>query len=132
MNSIDKIKIEGIDDERPPMVRKEDYIDLFFKLSQKPPSEWCDDFNSLGHQLEPSVKIDKRNLLIIETWIRDMNMIPEHFDKIKKKIILCNEQYMEKIKLKELAARAKSTSQSGQDGKQNKLNEIIACLDFQN
>mgnify|MGYP006883062480 CR=1 FL=1 len=132
MNSIDSIKIVSIDDKRPPMVRKEDYIDLFFKLSQEPPSDWCDDFNSLGHQLEPIVKIDKRNVLILETWIRDMSQIPEHFKNIKQKIIICNEQYLEKIKQKELAALVKNAAQSGQDGAQNKLNLIMASLDYDN
>ncbi len=103
MTSISAIKIVGIDDDRPPAVRKEDYIDLFFRLSQKAPSDWCDDFNQLGHHVEPPVKINKNSGMIIETWIRDMKLIPEHLEKIKQKISLCNEQYLEKIKTKKIS-----------------------------
>jgi len=130
MTSISTIKIVGIDDDRPPAVRKEDYIDLYFKLSQKAPPDWCDDFNQLGHHLEPPVKVNKNSAIIIETWIRDMKLIPEHLEKIKQKITLCNEQYLEKIKQKKLAALAKSTSLQGEDGRQNQLNLIVATLEF--
>jgi hypothetical protein len=35
MSSFEEIRIISIDEARPPRVRKEAYIDLFFKLSHK-------------------------------------------------------------------------------------------------
>ncbi len=130
MNSNSDIKIIGLDEDRPPVVRKEAYIDLFFRLSQKTSVEWCEDFNKLGNQLEPPVKIDKKNGIFIETWIRDMQLIPAHLDKIKKKIIQCNELLEEKIRQQKLLLLSKNASLMGMDGEQNKLNQIVAELNF--
>lgn len=130
MDSISDIKITGIDEERPPRVRKQSYIDLFFKLSIKPPVDWCDDFNALAHKIEPAAKIDKIRGNVIETWVREMGLIPAHLEKIKKTVRLCNQQYMEKIKQKQLAAALKNASTVGMDGQQNLLDEIVTNLKF--
>ena len=130
LNSISDIRIIGFDKNRPPQVRKENYIDLFFQLSQQAPAEWCEQFNKLGNQLEPTVKVNKSDGIILETWIRDMNLIQVHMDKIKEKITLCTQQMLQNIKQKELDALAKNTSIQGQDGEQNKLNLIVASLDY--
>ena len=130
MNTINDLQIIGIDEERPPMIRKENYIDLFFKLSIKPPLDWCDDFNALGHKIEPAAKVDKTNGNVIETWVREMDLIPGHLEKLKKTIMLCNQQYMEKIKQKQLAAALKEASVVGIDGQQNSLNAIVTALKF--
>lgn len=131
MSSINDIKIIGIDEERPPQVRKEAYIDLFFKLSQKTPTDWCEDLNKLGHQIEPPFKIDKNKGLVVETWIRDMTLIPQHLEKIKLKITECNEQYLEKLRQKALSLAAKNSSSNGQDSKQGHLDLIVATLKFE-
>jgi len=130
MKTIRDIRIESIDQDKPPLVRKEAYIDLYFKLSQKAPTEWCEDFNKLGHQIDPPAKIDKLNGLVVETWVRDMDHIQEHLDKIKQKILLCNESFLTKLSERNLAMAARNASVTGQDGAQNKLNQIIAKLDF--
>lgn len=39
--------IIGIDETRPPKIRKEPYIDISFKLSHQAPIEWCKDLNAL-------------------------------------------------------------------------------------
>lgn len=130
MNAISDLKIIGIDPTRPPVVRKEAYIDLYFKLSHQAPSDWCEDFNKLGHQMKHTAKIDKLKGMVIETWIREMEEIPQHLDVIKGKIAQCNEAFLEKIRQKELAALAKSTSTDNKDVHQNKLNAIIATLNF--
>ena len=44
MEGISDIKICGIDETRPPMIKKEPYIDLNFKLIHKAPKDWCNDF----------------------------------------------------------------------------------------
>jgi hypothetical protein len=130
MNSISDIKIIGIDEERPPRMRKAAYIDLYFKLSTKPPPDWCDDFNALAHKIEPAAKIDKIKGNVIETWVREMDLIPGHLEKIKKTVTRCNQQYMEKALKKQLAAALKDAAVVGMDGQQNRLNEIITALNF--
>jgi hypothetical protein len=130
MNSISDIKIIGIDEERPPRIRKAAYIDLYFKLSTKPPTDWCDDFNALAHKIEPAAKIDKIKGNVIETWVREMDLIPGHLEKIKKTVTRCNQQYMEKALKKQLAAALKDAAVVGMDGQQNRLNEIITALNF--
>jgi len=130
MDSINDIKITGIDEERPPRVRKESYIDLFFKLSHKAPLEWCEDFNSLGSRLDPAAKIDKTKGVVIETWVKDMDLIAAQLEKLKKTILLCNLQYIEKIRLRKVAAASKQAAVTGMDGQQNLLNEIISNLNY--
>ena len=55
MQNIMNIKIVGIDEKRPPLIRKEPYIDLFFQLSHKVPLDWCEDFNELTKKLSTQV-----------------------------------------------------------------------------
>lgn len=130
MDNIIDIRITGIDERRPPRIRKEPYIDLFFRLSCKPPEDWCEDFNAIGKDLVPPVKIDKTVREFIDAYVRNMNHIPEHLAMIKKKITACNEQYIEGIRLKELAAAEINASLLPEDGEQKKLNSIVAALEF--
>lgn len=130
MQGISDIKIVGIDEKRTPKVRKEPYIDLFFKLSHQAPEEWCEDFNRLTGKLDPSIKINKREGLFIDTYVRDMSHIPAHLDTIKKKITACNEQYIENIRQRALAAAGNNDALLSDAGEQGKLNTIIAALKF--
>jgi hypothetical protein len=124
------IRIVGIDEKRPPKVRKEPYIDLFFMLSRQAPKKWCEDFNKLTKELVPPVKIDESKGIFIDAYVRDMNHISGHLEKIKKKITACNEQYIEFIRQKELAESARNTSLYAEAGEQGKLNSIVAALKF--
>jgi hypothetical protein len=130
MQTINDIKIVSIDDERPPVIRKEAYIDLYFKLSGKAPMDWCEDFNALGRQITPGVKIEKNVGLCVEAWVKDMSQIAPHLEKIKQSILDCNEQYIEKARQKQAALLAANASAVGNDSEQFKLNEIIADLKF--
>ncbi|MDH3634791.1 MAG: hypothetical protein OES20_08805 [Gammaproteobacteria bacterium] len=130
MNSFEEVKIVGIDQERPPRVRKESYIDLFFNISQKAPLDWCEDFNALGRQINPSPKIDKTARNCIATYVSDMAKIPSHLSDIKQVVIDCNVQYMEKIRQKELALAASNAALEDQDGEQHRLNQIVSALEF--
>lgn len=130
MTDINNIKVTGMDEIRPPMVRKENYIDLFFKLSMKAPADWCEAFNTLGHRISPPVKVAPDKGLIIETYVHDMDLIQGQLDKIKQKIKQCNEEYLEKERQKQLALAAKQSELVGSNAKQNQLNEIIAGLNF--
>ena len=130
MQSISDIKIVGIDEKRPPRVRKEPYVDLFFELSYQAPRDWCEDFNLLTGKLDPAVRINKSEGLFIETYIRDMNQMAAHLDKIKKKIIDCSGQYIERIRQRELAAMMQNGALPGDRGEQGKLDTIVATLNF--
>jgi len=130
LEGISDIRIVGIDKNRPPIIRKEPYIDLFFRLSHKAPQDWCEDFNKLVKDMVPQVKIDKTEGLYIDAYVRDMNHIPEHLDRIKQKISACNKQYIENSRLKELAAAAKNASLVAAAGEQARLNAIVAALEF--
>jgi hypothetical protein len=131
MQDIKDIKIIGIDEDRPPMVRKEAYVDLYFKLSKKAPVDWCEDFNILGHQITPPVKINPANGIFVETYVRDVNQIQEHLNKIKDKIKLCIEKFLEKERQKQLALAEKSANLHGTSSKQDELNKIIAQLNYE-
>jgi hypothetical protein len=130
MQSISDIRIVGIDEMRPPRVRKEPYIDLFFQLSHQAPKDWCEDFNMLTGKLDPAVRINKGEGLFIETYVRDMDQIAAHLDKIKKTIIDCSEQYIERIRQCESAAVMQNTALLGDRGEQGRLNTIVATLHF--
>jgi hypothetical protein len=130
LQGISDIKIVGIDERRPPMVRKEPYIDIFFKLSHQAPEEWCEDFNKLTSKSDPAIRIDKNKGLFIDTYVRGMNDIQAHLDKIQRKISVCNEQYIENIRQAELASAEKNSSLLGQGGEQAKLNTIVASLRY--
>jgi len=130
LESISDIRIVGIDENRPPRVRKEPYIDLFFRLSHQAPKKWCEDFNKLAKDLVPQVKINENEGIFINAYVRDMNHVQAHLDKIKKKITACNEQYLENIRQRDLAEAARSTSLSGAAGEQGKLNAIVAALNY--
>ena len=130
MTLFNEIKITGIDANRPPRVRKEPYIDMFYQLSEDAPEEWCEDFTGYGRQLNPMAKIDKSTRGIIGTYVNDMNFIPAHFAQLKEAVANCNVQYLEKLEQREAAMAKDNANLKEQGGQQFKLNEIVASLDF--
>ncbi len=130
MTTFNEIKIIGIDANRPPRVRKEAYIDLFYQLSEDAPEEWSEDFDSFGRQVNPLAKVDKSNRGFINTYVNDMDLIPEHFKQLKQAVAACNAQYLEKLSQRAQALARDNADLREQGGEQFKLNEIIASLDF--
>ena len=130
MSDVKEIRIIGFDKDRPPRVRKEAYIDLYFQLSQKVPLDWCEDFNALGRKANPSPKIDKNKGLHIETYVNNMNLIGQQLVAVKALLVQCNQQYQEKIEEKARVLAASNASLQGQDGEQFKLNQIVDALSF--
>ena len=126
-----EIRITGIDANRPPRIRKEAYIDLYYQLSEAAPEEWCEDFNALGRQVNPQAKIDKDEPGFVSTYVNDMEAIPGHFRQIKQAMADCNRQYLEKISQRQAALARDNASLQEQGGQQFRLNEIIAALDFE-
>lgn len=130
MEGISDIYIAGVDENRPPALRKEPYIDLYFKLSHKAPEAWCKLFNDLVAKLEASPKIDPAQGLIISTWVRLPDDIPVHLAALQKKVAECTVQYIQKIELARQAEKSASADVGLAEGPQGKLNKIIAALDF--
>ena len=130
MSDIKEIRINGFDQDRPPRIRKEDYIDLYFQLSQKAPLDWCEDFNALGRKVNPSPKIDKNKGLHIETYVNNMSLIAQQLASVKALLLECNQQYQQKIDEKARILAASNASLQGQDGEQFKLNQIVDALSF--
>ena len=130
MNGFDEIRISGVDDTRPPKLRKEGYIDLHFTLSRQVPEEWCEDFNAIGCRISPSAKIDKNSCLTIDTYVNDMDRIVAQLAELKEAVGDCNRQYAEKLQQRELALAAENAALQGEGGEQQRLNSIIATLEF--
>jgi hypothetical protein len=130
MSDIKDIKVIGFDNDRPPRIRKEAYIDLYFQLSQKAPLDWCEDFNALGRKVNPSPKIDKNKGLHIETYVNNMSLIAQQLASVKALLLECNQQYQQKIDEKARILAASNASLQGQDGEQFKLNQIVDALSF--
>ena len=130
MTSFNEIKIIGIDASRPPRVRKEAYIDLFYQLSEDAPVEWCEDFAGFGRELNPLAKVDQTKRGFINTYVNDMSVIPTHFEQLKQAVVDCNAQFLEKLRQREVALAKDNADLSEQGGQQFQLNEIIASLDF--
>ena len=132
MEGISDIKIIGFDDNRPPLIQKEPYIDLFFKLTHKAPKEWCDDFNQLAAKKKYSAKITPTKGLFIDAWVRKPEEIKGLLVELKKIIETCSEDYIDNINAAMRAAsNASSDSKKGDEGEQGRLNKIVAALDFE-
>lgn len=128
----ENLKIVGVDDKRPPIVREQPYIDIFFKLSHKAPREWCVIFNKLSKQLMPPARINNSDGVFIEAYVRDMNLLPEHLNKLKKKVVESNEQYSLVIRKRneELLSRNATVISGNEGSEQGRLNAIVAGLSF--
>jgi len=132
VEGISDIRIAGMDENRPPRLRKEPYINLYFRLLHKAPPDWCVGFNDLLVKHEYAPKINAEEGLFIEAWVRNPDEIAGLFQVLKEKVTECTTQYIEKI------AASKRESDSDNDllqkeggGEQGRLNRIIAGLDFE-
>ncbi|MGD8526277.1 MAG: hypothetical protein PVJ63_08500 [Thioalkalispiraceae bacterium] len=130
MEGISDIKIIGIDETRPPQIRKEPYIDIFFKLSHQAPSEWCKDFNNLLAKHPQQTRIKEKEGIFIETWVRNPDDIVALLDDLKKSVMECTHQYIERIERLTQQAKDANTTQQEASGEQGRLNKIIASLEF--
>jgi hypothetical protein len=131
VEGISDIKIAGIDEKRPPVIRKEPYIDIFFKLSHQAPADWCKDFNALLSKHPTAPKIKEKEGLYIEGWVRTADEIEIFLEQLKEKIAECNRLYIERIELSlhnSNDSNALLAQQGG--GEQGRLNRIIAALNF--
>jgi hypothetical protein len=130
MEGISDIRIVGIDEKRPPRIRKEPYIDLYFRLSHKAPIDWCQDFVDLQSRQEYASKINPDECLYIETWVRTPGEIVAQLQALKQAVADCNARYIEKIMAYERNRDSDNDQLKKDDGPQGQLNRIIAGLDF--
>ncbi|MCW8829796.1 MAG: hypothetical protein OQK94_12200, partial [Gammaproteobacteria bacterium] len=108
MEGISDIRISGIDESRPPRIRKEPYINLFFRLSHKAPAKWCDRFNTLASGRKLPSRIEIGEGLFIETWVRKPEEIEPHLEVLKAMVRQCTEEYLARIQSENEAAAARS------------------------
>ena len=131
MDNVRDIKIIGFDEKRPPLILKAPYINLFFKLSEEAPKDWCEDFNSLVKRLTYPTTIDTKECLFIETYVRKSKEIPPLLDKLKEIIVNCSETYMENIEAKKREKEAAYlASKPEANAEQDALDELIKNLNF--
>lgn len=130
MEGISDLKIIGIDEKRPPIIRKEPYIDIFFKMSHKAPADWCSDLNVLLKKHPTSPKINEKEGLYIASWVKSPDEIPLLLSHLKEKITDCNRAYIERIEATIRKANQANSLTEQESGEQGRLNKILAALDF--
>lgn len=130
MEGISDIRISGIDETRPPRIRKEPYINLVFKLNHKAPEKWCENFNSVTAKRKYPVKINPDEGLFVETWVRKTDEVEGLFDELKLAVTRCTEEYIARIEA-ENAAAAVNTVDPENEGEQGRLNRVLAGLKFE-
>ncbi|MCW9014788.1 MAG: hypothetical protein OQL06_13505 [Gammaproteobacteria bacterium] len=130
MEGISDIKIIGIDERRPPVIRKVPYIDLFFQLTHKAPEDWCYDFNSMMSKFPGTPKINEKDGLYIESWVKAPDDIVDYLEQLKIKVAQCSEEYIQRIELATRKAQDANASLKEEPGEQGRLNRIIASLNF--
>lgn len=131
MEGISDIKIVGLDERRQPRVRKEPYIDLYFKLSHKAPVDWCQKFNDILSKNRLTSKITPAEGLYIETWVRKPEEIVAHLELLKKKVDECSLAYIENIRQQQARGSEDDDVLQSETGEQGRLNKIIAGLSFE-
>ena len=131
MQGISDINIIGIDEFRPPLIRKEPYIDIFFELSHQAPVDWCKDLNTLFAENHPTknASINEKEGLFIKTWVRTPDEISSLLEQLKDEISECTQKYIERIQLNSQNT-AGDTTENNVSSAQVNLNNIIASLVF--
>lgn len=130
MEGITDIVIVGMDDKRPPRIRKEPYIDLYFKLSHQAPKDWCKTFNELLAKHPSTPKIKETEGLYIEAWVRTPDDIVALLTLLKKTVAECSRLYIRNIEALTRKTLNDNSSLANEAGEQGRLNRIIAALEF--
>ncbi|MFO7602309.1 MAG: hypothetical protein R6X06_00675 [Gammaproteobacteria bacterium] len=131
MEGISNLRIIGIDDRRPPIIRKEPYIDVVFKLSHQAPPDWCHSFNDLLSKHPATPSIEPKEGLYIVAWVRTPDAIAALLEVLKQTVRDCTEQYIERIAQSARNAGDVNAALASESGEQGRLNRIIAELNFE-
>jgi hypothetical protein len=130
MENISDIRIEGIDENRPPSMEYKTYINLFFKLNHQAPNLWCEEFNALMSKHPSKPKIDVEEGMYIETWVKSPGEIATQLDLLKQAVTTATEQYIELIRQSTQAPDMDELTEAGLNSPQGKLNKMIEGLNF--
>ncbi len=122
------IKIKGIDPNRRPRIVNKNYIDVIFELSNKAKKDWCVIFNDSFSNTVDNIRIDPEEGSFVETWVRDMEEIPEKLNLIKETSKLTNTKYTQKL-VQDAELRKDSYNQT-QSAESERLEVILNELDF--
>ena len=128
MSDTININIKGIDPNRRPRIVNKNYIDIIFELSEKANKEWCVLFNDSFSNNIDNIRINPEEGNYVETWVRDMDDIPDKLNLIKKALKATNINYAEKL-IVDAELRENSYSQS-QSVESEKLDRILSRLKF--
>jgi len=129
MENVRDLKIVGLDESRPPTIRKEPYIELYFKLNHQAPKDWILDFNNQMKDAAYPVKIKPDNGKVVETWVRNVDEITQFVEKIKTAVSHCSKVYIEKIEMRTRTSEAKKAGATVSEAQMH-LNNVIANLKF--
>ena len=129
MQDIQSLHICGLDPERPARIRKEPYIDLYFKLSMKAPEAWCDAFNDSLKNASFPAKIKPKEGLFIDTWVRKPEDIPALFQRLKAGVATATQNHLKRIDEANRALRL-ATPTLQDSAEQRMLDQVLAELDF--
>jgi len=129
MQSIRELKVIGIDESRPPVIRKEPYIELFFKINNQAPKDWCIHFNDVMKNAKYPVKIKPEEGVMVETWVRGVDEIEKSLKVIQLAFVRCSDDYIENI---ESQSRINESDVSGApiSPEQMNLNNVVSNLKF--
>ena len=130
MEGIESIRIEGIDENRPPSAKHEQYINLYFRLNEKAPEAWCSMFNDLMAKHYSKPKIVPADGLFIETWVKSIELIAPHLEELKAAVKVCTGKYIEKLEQDRQAGKMQAGDAVEDNSPQAKLNRIIETLNF--
>lgn len=128
VSTIKDIKIKGLDPNRKPSLKNKNYVDLIFELTQKAPRDWCADFNTLFSKNKHNAKINPDEGLYVETWVRNINDIPNELELIKQLIIICNNNYIEQMHQEALAWQQSENNKT--NSRSDELDRILASLSY--
>ena len=122
------ITIQRIDPNRYPSVVNKNYIDIIFELSEKATKDWCVLFNDSFVNNVDNIRINPEEGNFVETWVRDMEEIPEKLNLIKEVTKSTNTKCMEKL-IKDAELRDNSYNKN-QSAESVRLEKILNELNF--
>ena len=128
MNHISDLKIKGLDPNRKPNLKNKKYVDVIFEMNETAPKDWCADLNLIFSKKNNNAKINADEGQFIETWVRNINDIPNMLEVLKEHIVICNNNYIEQKRLDELAWQKADSIKS--DSRSDELDRILESLEF--
>ena len=124
-----ELKVIGFDQERPPKIQRRPCIDLYFRLNEEAPEEWCKCFMNIIGKQTYSIKIDPEVSEFVETWVRKTAEIENSLETVKRLVAKGNQAYQESLEAKRKQA-AVVLPDEVISPEQLRLNDVVAGLVF--